>query len=573
MALTRITKGVIKPNENYDTHNINSTGVITATAFNGDGSSLTGVANTDFVVGTAITMVSANFTGNVSIAGTLTYEDVTNVDSVGIITARSTIDAQGDVSIVDSIVHTGDANTKLRFPAADTITAETNGSERLRITSDGKIGINSATPTTTLDVIESSTGRTWTPTSAVVSLFERAGTSKIGLVASSDSYCQIDFGDTSSDNPGYIKYDHTDNNMSFRTSGNEKVRIISDGKVGIGITNPTGNLHISSGTSGDCQLIIESDTDDNDENDNPRIIFKQDGGVEESAIEQLNNQLTISNSVVADGGISLKTGSTNGYTNAVERIRITSDGRIGFNISTPNNYELDIWKRSGVADAQIRLHNPDTGTSSDTIFRFSIAGTTANNYIYFGDSGDANAGQIRYNHNSNFLNISVNAAERMRIHSNGAITKPDNPAAMVFQCTGPSGGAANGSGDNKDPLHFDHVHFNRGMTISQNNARIQVPTTGVYFVSFMVSGTCTASNEDDGIEFILMRNGSEYPSSNSGAEPVFNFGRVSGDSEYTCSNTMLVSLNANDYVECALDNIGSSDATVSRGNFCVMLMG
>ena len=33
MALTRITKGVIKPNENYDTHNINSTGIITATKF------------------------------------------------------------------------------------------------------------------------------------------------------------------------------------------------------------------------------------------------------------------------------------------------------------------------------------------------------------------------------------------------------------------------------------------------------------------------------------------------------------------------------------------------------------
>ena len=36
MALTKITKGVIKPNENYDTHNINSTGVITATSFVGN---------------------------------------------------------------------------------------------------------------------------------------------------------------------------------------------------------------------------------------------------------------------------------------------------------------------------------------------------------------------------------------------------------------------------------------------------------------------------------------------------------------------------------------------------------
>ena len=77
----------------------------------------------------------ATFTEGVGIAGTLTYEDVTNIDSIGIITARST------VSIADSIVHTWDTNTSLRFPAADTITAETGGLERLRITSTGTLQV------------------------------------------------------------------------------------------------------------------------------------------------------------------------------------------------------------------------------------------------------------------------------------------------------------------------------------------------------------------------------------------------------------------------------------------------
>ena len=74
--------------------------------------------------------------GDLGIAGVLTYEDVTNIDSVGVITARSTIDAQGDVSVADKIIHTGDTNTAIRFPSADTITAETGGTERLRIKSD-----------------------------------------------------------------------------------------------------------------------------------------------------------------------------------------------------------------------------------------------------------------------------------------------------------------------------------------------------------------------------------------------------------------------------------------------------
>ena len=45
----------------------------------------------------------------------------------------------GDVDIADKIVHTGDTNTAIRFPSADTITAETGGSERARITSDGEL--------------------------------------------------------------------------------------------------------------------------------------------------------------------------------------------------------------------------------------------------------------------------------------------------------------------------------------------------------------------------------------------------------------------------------------------------
>ena len=45
------------------------------------------------------TLAALNVTGNVSIAGTLTYEDVTNIDSVGIITARSGIDCNGTLEV------------------------------------------------------------------------------------------------------------------------------------------------------------------------------------------------------------------------------------------------------------------------------------------------------------------------------------------------------------------------------------------------------------------------------------------------------------------------------------------
>jgi len=59
------------------------------------------------VVTGVITATSGSFTGNVSVGGTLTYEDVTNVESVGIITAQSGIHVGAGVSAVGIITATG----------------------------------------------------------------------------------------------------------------------------------------------------------------------------------------------------------------------------------------------------------------------------------------------------------------------------------------------------------------------------------------------------------------------------------------------------------------------------------
>ena len=78
MAFTRVVGAGIHTAANINSHNIKSTGIITATKFDGPFDTLNVTGDVDF-------------SGNVSIGGTLTYEDVTNIDSVGIVTARDGI--------------------------------------------------------------------------------------------------------------------------------------------------------------------------------------------------------------------------------------------------------------------------------------------------------------------------------------------------------------------------------------------------------------------------------------------------------------------------------------------------
>ena len=78
MAFTKVVGAGIHTLSNITSHNIHSSGIVTATRFDGpfDNINVSG---------------AATFTGNVTIGGTLTYEDVTNIDSVGLVTARDGI--------------------------------------------------------------------------------------------------------------------------------------------------------------------------------------------------------------------------------------------------------------------------------------------------------------------------------------------------------------------------------------------------------------------------------------------------------------------------------------------------
>jgi hypothetical protein len=308
---------------------LNVVGVVSATSFFGDGTSLSGVGNTDYI----ITGTAATFSGGINAAqsdvsvrnltgvaatftGVVTYEDVTNVDSVGFATFRKGINVQGagsttttlnvtgvstfggNVSIADSIIHTGDTDTAIRFPAADTFTVETAGSERLRVNSSGLVGVNTDSPGRQLTV----SGK---DSEGVIQITNNTsgGTGGNGF-----ELIHFTSGETQLLNRENAA-------MRFDTNNTERVRIDSNGKTGININNPgsynsAGNELVLGNTSNNGGMTIVSGT-----GNNGHIFFADGTGTPNRGIIKYEH---------AGDNMAFNTADN-------ERLRITSTGGVHFN--------------------------------------------------------------------------------------------------------------------------------------------------------------------------------------------------------------------------------------------------
>ena len=233
-----------------------------------------GIGSTETVTVDGLTVINnGSFGGNLSVGGTLTYEDVTNVDSVGLITARSginvgsgiTLSPDGNifatglstysgladfnnginvlsnVTISDSIVHDGNTDTKIRFPEGNTISAEINGSEALRVGAGGSVGIGTNAPDTILHLQASD------------------GTAKLITFNGGNSKRNNYIGITGSDN---LEIGVDENNegsgstLRLRIDGGEKARITSGGALLVGHDSSTGSGKLQTFTAGQDGIDI-----------------------------------------------------------------------------------------------------------------------------------------------------------------------------------------------------------------------------------------------------------------------------------------------------------------------------
>jgi hypothetical protein len=173
-------------------------------------------------------------------------------DRVGINTATPTtaLEVNGDLTISDKIVHSGDANTSIRFPAADTVTIETSGTERMRVTSTGNVGIGTSSPASPLYVVGEGTFTRGAE-------FGLAGVDVTSYLTQYRATVQTLWGPlTGRALLGTV----SNHDLALQTNNIERMRITPTGNVGIGTTSPTQTLTVN-GTIGGTIVATQAEAE------------------------------------------------------------------------------------------------------------------------------------------------------------------------------------------------------------------------------------------------------------------------------------------------------------------------
>ena len=259
-----------------------------------------GTTNPSIVVSAANTAV---LNVGVITANNLFVNNAFNGDITGNVTGNisgATGTFSGNVDIADKIIHTGDTDTAMRFPADNTFAVDTAGSERLRITSTGAVQITGVDDQDNLLVKASNTH---------FAIHQDDSDGEVSLRAQDGS---------GSNNTKY---------MTFFTEGGsgttERLRITSGGDMGLGTATPTARLDVR-----------------RDDADGKIAEFHQSSGY---GIQIRSSQTVATIRAEYNQALIFETGTT-----ATERVRILSDGKVAIGGVTANSL-LDVHGGDGIS--------------------------------------------------------------------------------------------------------------------------------------------------------------------------------------------------------------------------------
>jgi hypothetical protein len=300
------------------------------------------------------------------------------------------------------------------------ISLNTAGVSRLFLDRLGNVGIGTTSPAYKLDVAGEVRAN---------NLFRTTDGTNIGLFGSSVFASNVIGIGSSNAVP-----------LVLGTAATERMRIDSAGNVGIGTTTPRSALDVT-GTTGltwnaatlDSSGLVTIGTRGTGGSlfiNTPSINTDWSAGLGvdgsySSNISTVN--IKAFGPKLASGALqgSNLTFSTTYETTLSERMRIDRNGNVGIGTISPNS-KLDVngdvfinsnYTASNVAANDLTIGKTTTGDHGLTI----VTGPTYTGSIYFGDSGNNDAGIIKYQHSNNSMQFVTNRSEAMRIDTSGNV--------------------------------------------------------------------------------------------------------------------------------------------------------
>jgi hypothetical protein len=314
-----------------------------------------GIGSTELV-----TLHSLEVLNNATVGGVLTYEDVTNVDSVGLITARNgivvgsgiTLSKDGDIFATGITTISGN----VKVGTGITLSKDGDGFFTGVVTATSFVGDGSGLTNAGPSLTGSTNNTLVTVTGANAITGESDLTfdgSTLGVKRSSSGNVAVNiecssttaqsrilFTD-SSDTDANVSYDHNDRKLYLGTASNSGLNgdlvIDANGKVCIGANDPVHKLSIiGSGTSLGSDATLLSVGNDSYGSNTYRVIGLGYVSPTEDHPPAVIGYIEKNSSSSTYGDLIFGTRSVNTNTVATERLRITSAGKIGVNNTDPS---------------------------------------------------------------------------------------------------------------------------------------------------------------------------------------------------------------------------------------------
>jgi hypothetical protein len=291
-------------------------------------------------------------------------------------------------------------------------TGTSGSSERMRIDSTGKVGINTSSPGSELHVVADDVSQSWSAYDGTVLTIENNDTDGCILqtVGRNTATNEIWFGDDDSRNIGRIRYEHSDDGLEFWTNNAERMRIDSSGNIGIGTASPAAQLHVYnySGSTG----------------------FRITRGNNITGVG--THMLTDSarNYFNAYGDLVFGCSATGTGTSASERMRIDSSGNVGIGTSSPtaklnvNGAIVGATKADSTPDntdvSGVNSLTVSTGAGSQTIN--GLVGGVAGQVLHIIKTNSANTLTITHNNAGGTQKIFTSDTNSISLTNFGGVT-------------------------------------------------------------------------------------------------------------------------------------------------------